>query len=59
MVAEEGETVIRGIILVYDYLAQAFIDTGSTYSFIACTLSHMLELDVEVLTIPLRVTTLV
>lgn len=63
MASEEEETpdrfVIRGIVLIFYYLAQSQIDTGATHSFIATTLVHTLELPVNVLTIPLRVTTLV
>src|SRR4051812_24107106 len=62
MTAEEEETpdrsvIIRGIILVYDYLAQTLIDTGATHSFISSTLACTLKLDVDTFTIPLRVTT--
>lgn len=61
IVAEEEETpdisVIRCIILVFDYLAQSLIDTGATHSFIASIFIHTLELLVDGLTTLLRVTT--
>lgn len=56
MTAEEEETLdksmIRGIILVFDYLAYSLFDTRATHNFIASALVRTLGLSLDVLTIP-------
>lgn len=41
---------------MYDYLTQTLIDTRATHSFISCTLARTLELPIDVLINPFRVT---
>lgn len=50
-------SVIRGTVLIYDFVARTPIDTRASHSFISCTLAHSMRLVFVTLRTLLVVTT--
>ena len=55
--AETSDVVITGNLLICDYMASVLFDPGSTFSYVSSAFSTSLNLNCELLDVPIRVST--
>ena len=55
--AETSDTVITGTLLVCDCMASVLFDPGSTFSYVSSSFATGLDLDCDLLDMPIRVCT--